>query len=99
MICEIEFVKWAVKLGKVVNELSFWCSKTYSMSSRKSPVQNQRLLFLGDLIISESVFQTTPPLNFSASFPCVTFLVIGSRMRSSVLRFTVIYGFTFKEIP
>ena len=24
MICEIEFVKWAVKLGKSVTELSLW---------------------------------------------------------------------------
>ena len=29
MICEIEFVKQAVKLGKGVNELSFWWSCIY----------------------------------------------------------------------
>ena len=29
MICEIEFVKWAVKLGKGVNELSLYL---YSIS-------------------------------------------------------------------
>ena len=39
MICEIEFVKQAVNLGKGVNELSFWSSSSsplYFVTKRKS---------------------------------------------------------------
>ena len=37
MICEIEFVKYAVKLGKGVNELSLWWSDTPQRSWNNIP--------------------------------------------------------------
>ena len=43
MICEIEFVKHAVKLGKGVNELSFWWS-WHGSERPKSYVSNMSLV-------------------------------------------------------
>ena len=42
MICEIEFVKQAVKLGKGVNELSFWWSCIYQKNEHMVIVYSLR---------------------------------------------------------
>ena len=38
MICGIEFMDWAVKLGKGVNELSFWCNYDSAIIAKLKPM-------------------------------------------------------------
>ena len=55
------------------------------------------LLFLADLIMSESVFHSILPLNLSEFNPYLTVLVLGSWTISFFK--IVIYRSTFEEIP